>query len=237
MDFTERLLNTLTKIDNHMSEIKKNDTDDPWKRFKEFVMSDHLKTTFGDFPEEIIGEYLTKIIRKFLYGPNTSIIKRLYLKDRLDIIKNLPENYFKNMSDVNIGRIWSLAGIQDMRKKGVTEYHIFGEVDEEMCSVCHYLNCKGFSVESILDKIDLLISDPKNDDLANELFPFPKMSEIDNRVILPIEGFLPPFHPGCRCTIFPRSWSKDDNSCPTPPTKKMLSCLELPIRVGVSLPS
>ena len=207
-DFLEEILKTVfdksvsqLDYDEDETEIQRASLDEQWKNFMVNAMKDHLREKFGQFPEQILGSYVTKLIDLFLNSKDTHLVDRLQLAERLNTLMELPKDYFSMLSDVTAGRIWSFAAIQQAEDKGYIEYQINGYMDAKICNVCFILNGKRFSTTSVFEKMALFLDDPNDDDMQKLLFPFPKNSDVGGRTILPDEGFLPPFHPNCRCTI------------------------------------
>ena len=207
-DFLEEILKTVfdksvsqLDYDDDETEIQRASLDEQWKNFMVNAMKDHLREKFGQFPEQILGSYVTKLIDLFLNSKDTHLVDRLQLAERLNTLMELPKDYFSMLSDVTAGRIWSFAAIQQAADKGYIEYQINGYMDAKICNVCFILNGKRFSTTSVFEKMALFLDDPNDDDMQKLLFPFPKNSDVGGRTILPDEGFLPPFHPNCRCTI------------------------------------
>ena len=207
-DFLEEILKTVfdksvsqLDYDEDETEIQRASLDEQWKNFMVNAMKDHLREKFGQFPEQILGSYVAKLIDLFLNSKDTHLVDRLQLAERLNTLMELPKDYFSMLSDVTAGRIWSFAAIQQAADKGYIEYQINGYMDAKICNVCFILNGKRFSTTSIFKKMALFLDDPNDDDMQKLLFPFPKNSDVGGRTILPDEGFLPPFHPNCRCTI------------------------------------
>ena len=207
-DFLEEILKTVfdksvsqLDYDEDETEIQRASLDEQWKNFMVNAMKDHLREKFGQFPEQILGSYVTKLIDLFLNSKDTHLVDRLQLAERLNTLMELPKDYFSMLSDVTAGRIWSFAAIQQAADKGYIEYQINGYMDAKICNVCFILNGKRFSTTSVFEKMALFLDDPNDDDMQKLLFPFPKNSDVGGRTILPDEGFLPPFHPNCRCTI------------------------------------
>ena len=207
-DFLEEILKTIfdksisqLEYEGEETEIQRTSLDEQWKNFMVNAMKDHLREKFGQFPEQILGSYVTKLIDLFLNSKDTHLVDRLQLAERLNTLMDLPKDYFSMLSDVTAGRIWSFAAIQQAADKGYIEYQINGYMDAKICNVCFILNGKRFSTTSVFEKMALFLDDPNDEDMQKILFPFPKNSDVGGRTVLPDEGFLPPFHPNCRCTI------------------------------------
>ena len=211
-------LNIDTETDVLTFSTKRATMDEQWRNFMVDAMKDHLRAKFGAFPENILGSYVTKLIDDFLNAPNTHLVDRLNLAERLNTLMQLPSRYFDALSDVASGRIWAFAAIQQAADKGFIEYQIDGYMDAKICSICSVLNGKTFSTESVFEKMALFLDDPTDDDIQKLLFPFPTKAAVGGRYILPSEGFLPPFHVNCRCTItlFSRAHDTEGNAIKTP---------------------
>ncbi len=96
----------------------------PFQEYMAEVNSDHIKAFMGRHRGCILHPEIVKLVKIVETNPNMRTFDKASLEDRLDRIAKMPEEYFHDIGNVHAGRLWSLAGLQMMRKNGITTYMV-----------------------------------------------------------------------------------------------------------------
>ena len=151
------------------------------------VNSDHIKAFIERHPSCILHPEIVKLVKIVETNPNMRSIDKASLGERLDIIAKMPEEYFHDMGNVHAGRLWSLAGLQMMRKSGITTYMVIAHKwDHETCDICKILDCKIFEVKQAYNKIMICVKNSRGSvtkmaDMFASAFPIVRFEDVDNK--------------------------------------------------------
>lgn len=172
------------------------------------VNSDHIKAFTERHRGCILHPEIVKLVKIFETNPHMRSIDKASLRDRLDIIAKMPEEYFHDIENVHAVRLWSLAGLQMMHKTGITTYAIIAQWDHETCILCKKLDGFYFPVKQAYNIIMKCLKESRGSasemaDMFASAFPFVRFEDVDNKPPEEIRkmGLLPPFCDSCRCNI------------------------------------
>lgn len=179
-----------------------------FQKYMAEVNSDHIKAFTERHRGYILHPEIVKLVKIVETNPEMRNIDKADLSERLDIIAKMPEEYFHDIGNVHAGRLWSLAGLQMMRKRGITTYMVIAQWDHETCPPCQILHCKIFEVKKAYNKIMKCIKISRGAvtemaDIFASAFPLVRFEDVDNKPPEEIRkmGLLPPFCDSCRCNI------------------------------------
>lgn len=117
-----------------------------WEAYMAAANADHVKLYVEKYPERILHPEVQRLAKLAQQKPDFRLIDKAQLSDRITKIHEKGNNYFANMSDVQVGRTWTFTGLQMAKERGVTEYMIVAEQDAKTCPVCRRLDGKHFPV-------------------------------------------------------------------------------------------
>ena len=180
-----------------------------FQKYMAEVNSDHIKAFTERHPGRILHPQIVKLVKIVETDPNMRTIDKASLEDQLDMVAKMPEDYFYDIENVHAGRLWSLAGLQMMRKNGITTYMVIAhQWDRKTCDICKNLDCKVFEVKQAYNKIMNCIKKSKGSvtemaDIFASTFPSVRFEDVDNMPPEEIRkmGLLPPLCDSCRCNI------------------------------------
>jgi len=129
-------------------------TDADWNRFSAEALSDHMAAFTKEYPDRILHPEVSRLVEIAEKDVKEGLIPKHALAERLNRVKDLPEKYFDNVSDVYAGRAWTYTGVQMAQAHGVTEYQVVAQMDRRTCQVCNMLNGKTFSVQQAYEKMN-----------------------------------------------------------------------------------
>ena len=173
-----------------------------WEAFIAAAEADHIAEFTQRFPERVLHPEIRRLGGLSQSKEAFRTIDKVQLQDRLGRIGDLSENYFANMSDVQVGRTWISTGIEYAYSQGVTEYMVVSERDKATCPVCRRIDGRTFRVTQAREKIAEALNAETAEGVA-EAAPFPRVSDIDNQPPEAVRdlGLVPPFHGRCRCDV------------------------------------
>jgi len=170
--------------------------------------SNHIGAFVKSYPGRILHPEVQRLVEIVEQSPERRLIDKAVLKGRIEYIATaMPRSYFENVSDVHVGRVWTLTGLIQASMYQVVEYQIVAERDRRTCPVCQRMDGRHFSVKKAIDRyMDYMeIGNGKDPDPseAMRLFPFPREKDLDNKSPEEIRnfGYSPPLHPRCRCDV------------------------------------
>ena len=182
-------------FDRQRAEVLKQITESGWEAALAAANTDHLQAYMTRYPDRILHPEVQRLADLTRTKPDARMIDKIQLRDRIEKIGEHGENYFANLSDVQVGRTWTNTGIQMAYEQAVTEYMVVSEADAKVCPVCRRLHGKHFAIEDAYKKMQqgMKTTDP---DKLNKLFPFPRTRHLDNKSPKEIRamGLSPPFH-------------------------------------------
>lgn len=180
-----------------------------WEEFLAAAEADHVAEFTQRFPERVLHPEVRRLAGLSQSKEALRKIDKVQLRDRLDQIGNLPEDYFANMSDVQAGRAWTFTGIEYAYSQGITEYMVVSERDKAVCPVCRRIDGRTFRVTDVREKMIEALNAETSEDVV-EAMPFPRVSEIDNQDFETVRdmGLVPPFHGRCRCDVI-MAWTDE----------------------------
>ena len=129
-------------------------TTDAWHKYSTEALSDHVAAFTKEYPDRILHPEVQRMIKITEMDEKERLLTKHALKERIRGIKDLPEKYFENVSDVYAGRAWAYTGIQMAHTHGVTEYQVIAQNDRRTCKVCSILDGKTFSVQQAYDNMN-----------------------------------------------------------------------------------
>jgi len=179
-----------------------------FQKYMAEVNSDHIKAFTERHRDCILHPEIVKLVKIVETNPEIRNIDKAALEDRLDIIAKMPEEYFHDIGNLHAGRLWSLAGLQMMRKSGITTYMVTAQWDHETCPPCQILDGKIFEVKQAYNKIMKCIKKSRGAvtemaDIFASAFPLVRFEDVDNKSPEAVRkmGLLPPLCDSCRCNI------------------------------------
>ena len=126
----------------------------PFQEYMAEVNSDHIKAFMGRHRGCILHPEIVKLVKIVETNPNMRTFDKASLEDRLDRIAKMPGEYFHDIGNVHAGRLWSLAGLQMMRKNGIITYMVIAhQWDHETCILCKKFDGMIFEVKQAYNKI------------------------------------------------------------------------------------
>ena len=181
-----------------------------WAAYYHKAQMDHIKAFTEAYPERILHPQITRLVQLAETSPGLRTIDRADLFRRIERVDQIGHQYFDNLSDVHVGRLWNFTALEMAHNASVTYYQVISQRDKRVCPVCNLLDGKTFGVQETWEKINgnLFPSEGKKDanalaEAIQKAFPFPRVRNIDNLSPSQVaaSGYFPPFHPLCRCQI------------------------------------
>lgn len=184
---------------------KKVDKQDRKAGFSAFIsesIKDHVKAYTESYPDRILHPEIERLAKIVQTSPQFRAIDKEMIKDRLLLMGQKGEEYFRGMSDVQVGRVWNYTGLELAHQNDVEEYMIVAQMDDpnKPCPECQVLHGQHFSVEKSREvMLDVLSqTDP---DAIGEAAHFPSFAELTapdmTQEKISQQGYDPPFHGSC----------------------------------------
>lgn len=228
----ERAIGFFIKQSSKKKKVDKADKQTAWEAFIASSMTNHVEAYTKTYPDRILHPEIERMVGLAETNPAFGTIERNALKDRLKLIGEKGEAYFKEMSDVQVGRVWNYTGLEVSYQNDVSEYMIVEQMDakNKPCPVCQALHGQHFSVEASREKVIQVLkeTDPEK---IKEMQPFPRINEIVapdmTQDKISKKGYMPPFHGSCRGNVV-FLWKK--KAVVSDAQKKVLDKIENEIR-------
>lgn len=116
----------------------------------------------------------------------------------IQVLEDMPKNYFNVLSDTVIGRLWTITVVQVIYMEGAQQYVFQTQGDTGVCIVCQGAEGLQFPVMDAINKIDKYLDLAGDVDAQNKIFPFYHEKDVKN---FGAEVLIPPIHGFCRCWL------------------------------------
>lgn len=180
-------------------------TEREWETFVGKAAMRHIQAFITEYPNRFIHPEVIRLVDIAEENPNMRSIDKALLGERIERIGILGQDYFRRLSDVEVGRVWNWTALSIAHEQKVTHYQIIAELDGKTCEVCDRLHGKDFTVEPAYETMRLALERPEEEDAEGfaQSIPFPRVDDIDNKLReeLTDSGMTPPFHNNCRCDM------------------------------------
>jgi hypothetical protein len=176
-------------------------TEENWEAMMVQLETRQMRAYMMRYTQRIAHPEIIRMRELALNKPEFRHVARVQLLDRIQLLPERSAEYFRSISDVQVGRTWVLTGLINAQRQGVTEYIIIAEHDARTCPVCERLSGRTFPVGPAAEKYtEALEAEP---DQVAAIAPFPRVPDIDNRSYPSVRSLnlAPPFHPKCRCDV------------------------------------
>lgn len=169
-------------------------------------LRDRLQSQLSQFiekyPERILHPRIIELVRQIEQDPRQRRVLLDSIKERLERL-GARDDYWDNVSAVQVSFMWNASGIDIAEEKGISHYTILNPMDQKTCIVCKRMHGTTFSVKDARDHITRRASITNPDELK-EAFPFPRNADLEHLTTGQLgktDFKLPPYHNNCRDVI------------------------------------
>jgi len=198
---------TITKSEAYFNkqqqEALKADVKDEF--IEEYLSAANLRMAafITEFPEGQLAAQVQGVVDITRQKATDRTVDKAVLTRRIKELEKYPNKYWKELSDIEVGRTWNHTGVRIAADEQVTAYQVLSERDRQVCPICERIDGHVFRVEPQIKKMNAYIDAEGDTDKINDLYTFPRIGDVDN--ISPEEmtklDLIPPFHGRCRCDL------------------------------------
>jgi hypothetical protein len=162
-----------------------------------------LAAFVSEFPEGQLASQVQGVVEITRQKVTDRTVDKAALTRRIKVLEKYPNKYWKEMSDIEVGRTWNHTGIRVAADEKVVAYQVISERDKQVCPICNRVDGHVFRVAPQVKKMNQYIAAEGDTDKINNLYSFPRIDDVDN--ISPEQmtklDLMPPFHGRCRCDV------------------------------------